>query len=66
MNIGLIAYMLKGSDTVVIDKSQIKNVKDEDFEEVRLIIPESFIREKYERINDPFFNKEDDDYDEGF
>lgn len=43
MNIGLIAYMLKDSDTVVIDKSQIKNAKDEDFEEVRLIIPESFI-----------------------
>lgn len=57
--------MLKDSDTVVIDKSQIKNAKDEDFEEVRLIIPESFIREKYERINDPFFNEEDDESYEG-
>lgn len=61
MNIGLIAYMLKDSDTVVIDKSQIKNAKDEDFEEVRLIIPESFIIEKYKRINESFLNGENNE-----
>ena len=61
MNIGLIAYMLKDSDTVVIDKSQIKNAKDEDFEEVRLIISESFIIEKYKRINESFLNGENNE-----
>ena len=53
--------MLKDSDTVVIDKSQIKNAKDEDFEEVRLIIPESFIIEKYKRINESFLNGENNE-----
>lgn len=32
LNYGYIAYLLKDSDIVVLGKSQIKNVKDEDFE----------------------------------
>lgn len=50
MNYGCIAYILKDTDTVVIDKNQIKNAKEEDFDEVRLILPESFIKEQYSRI----------------
>ena len=62
MNYGYIAYLLKDSDTVVIDKSQIKNTKDEDFEEIRLILPESFIREQIKRVENNI--KEDDLEDE--
>lgn len=63
MNYGYIAYLLKDSDTVVIDKSQIKNTKDEDFEEIRLILPESFIREQMKRvINNE--KEEDEDFEE--
>lgn len=50
MNYGCIAYLLKDSDTVVINKSQIKNVKEDDFEEVRLILPEDFIKEQMRRV----------------
>lgn len=50
MNYGCIAYMLKDTDTIVIDKKQIKNSKEEDFEEVRLILPEYFIKEQYFRV----------------
>lgn len=60
MNYGCIAYLLKDSDTVVIDKSQIKNTKDEDFEEVRLILPENFIREQMKRVENNI-EKEDEE-----
>lgn len=51
MNYGCIAYLLKDSDTVVINKNQIKNTKEDDFEEVRLILPEEFIKEQMKRVN---------------
>lgn len=50
MNYGCIAYLLKDSDTVVINKNQIKNAKEDDFEEVRLILPEEFIKEQMKRV----------------
>lgn len=57
MNYGCIAYLLKDSDTVVIDKKQIKNAKEEDFEEIRLILPESFIKEQFKRVEKVKLNK---------
>lgn len=50
MNYGCIAYLLKDSDTIVINKNQIKNAKEDDFEEVRLILPEEFIKEQMKRV----------------
>ena len=41
----LTAYKLNNSDTVVTQKSAIRNNKDTDFTEVRLIIPISNIKE---------------------
>ena len=61
MNLCVVAYKLKDSDTVVINKSQIKNAKEEDFEEVSLFIPESFIEEKYKRMKDSFLNENEDE-----
>lgn len=44
------AFILKNSMTVVTDKNTIKNTKDEDFEEVSLILNESEIEKLYERV----------------
>lgn len=61
MNYGYIAYRLKDSDTVVVDKNQIKNAKEEDFEEIRLVLPEYFIKEQMKRIEN---NADEEEYDD--
>lgn len=44
MNLGITAYLLKGSDWVVLDKTQVANVNECDFEEVTLFIsPEKMV-----------------------
>lgn len=61
MNYGCIAYLLKGSDTVVVDKKQIRNAKDDDFEEIRLILSKEFIKEQSDRMNGIRIHKKDDE-----
>lgn len=61
MNYGCIAYLLKDSDTVVVDKKQIKNAKDDDFEEIRLILSKEFIKEQSDRMNGIRIHKKDDE-----
>lgn len=44
MNLGITAYLLKSSDWVVLDKTQVANVNECDFEEVTLFIsPEKMV-----------------------
>lgn len=50
MNYGCIAYLLKDTDTVVVDKKQIKNAKEDDFEEMRLILSKEFIETQAKRL----------------
>lgn len=47
---GVIAYLFRDS-TVVLNKSDIHNAKDDDFKEVRLLIPIDFIKESYEEYS---------------
>lgn len=46
---GLMGY-LYSDNTVVIDKSDIKNAKDEDFRPVRIFIDEKHIREWHKEL----------------
>lgn len=56
---GVKAYLYEGS-TVVLDKSHIKNAKDEQFEEVSLYLAEEFIKESYEELK--LIEGAEDDY----
>lgn len=47
--LGRKAYLFNGS-TVVFDKSQVINAKDEEFEEIRVFIPVEKIEEWYESL----------------
>lgn len=48
-NLGRKAYLFRGS-TVVFDKKQIMNAKDEEFEEISVFIPVDKVEEWYEAL----------------
>lgn len=61
MNLMVVGYIHKDSNSVVVDKSIIKNAKDNEFEEIVIVLDEDFIKEKYEELE--FLTDEDDEED---
>jgi len=55
---------LYGDKTVVLNKSDIKNAKDEDFKEVSLWLSEEFIQESAEEIEMCSDDEEDCEYED--
>ena len=52
------AYLYKGG-TVVLDKKHIRGAKDEDFEEVSLLLSDKFIKESAEELEFVLGDEED-------
>lgn len=63
---GVTAYLYQGN-TVVLNKEDIKNAKEEDFLKVFLYLPHNFIKESAEELkyldlaNEEIINKTEDD-----
>lgn len=59
---GVIGYLLKDSNTVVLHKSDFKNAKDKDFEDVHVLINEEDIRNWAEELD--FLEEEEEEEEE--
>ena len=61
---GVVGYLYKG-DTVVINKHDIENSKEEDFVKVGVFLNEDDIKEWADEIKMLNFDEEEDEEDEG-
>ena len=64
MTIGMTGYLFKDY-TVVFDKSDIKNAKDEDFREVIICTSEKYIEELYRQLEQAKEQKAMEEQEEG-